>query len=361
MINRTQEEIMQKWPKGWTVPLASIRCMTFNHEPFIAQALDSFLMQETNFPFEIVVHDDASTDNTVRIIKEYEKKYPKLINAIYEKENQYSKHNGSLARIVNNACNGKYWALCEGDDYWIAPNKLQMQVDWLKEHPDYTMCCSDAVIESPEGVLDWHRYEKDCDIPVKDMILGDGGFVQTATLTYRADLLKDYPDECRKCYVGDYPLQLWAVLNGKVRYFSSKTASYRFLHKNSWSSNQIRIPIDLLKKNWQTIFDLLNFLDFFSGGTYTLIFKEQKENYLHNALLSHKEHWQDILNSFPNFEKKFIKRLKIEGFLFRLKLDFLAGAYYFTTKKQYKKILLTVPVLKNIILYIYFNVLKKKR
>ena len=106
MINRTQEEIMQKWPKGWTVPLASIRCRTFNHEPFIAQALDSFLMQETNFPFEIVVHDDASTDNTVRIIKEYEKKYPKLINAIYEKENQYSKHNGSLARIVNNACNG---------------------------------------------------------------------------------------------------------------------------------------------------------------------------------------------------------------------------------------------------------------
>lgn len=135
MINRTQEEIMKKWPKGWISPLASIRCITFNHETFIEQALDSFLMQETSFPFEIVVHDDASTDSTVNIIKEYEKKYPQIVKPIYETENQYSKRNGSLVRIMNAACKGKYWAICEGDDYWINPNKLQMQVDWLEKSP----------------------------------------------------------------------------------------------------------------------------------------------------------------------------------------------------------------------------------
>ena len=120
--------------------MVSIRCITYNHEKYIRDALEGFVMQKTNFRFEAIVHDDASTDGTAAIIREYAEKYPDIIKPIYETENQYSKHDGSLARIMNEACKGKYIALCEGDDYWTDPYKLQKQVDFLETHPGYVMC-----------------------------------------------------------------------------------------------------------------------------------------------------------------------------------------------------------------------------
>ena len=137
MLNRTQEEIIQKWPKDWNTPLVSVRCITYNQQSFIAQTLDGFLSQETDFPFEVIVHDDASTDKTADVIREYEKKYPKIIKPIYETENQYSKNDDSLDKIVDSACKGKYIAFCEGDDYWIDPLKLQKQISFLEKNLDY--------------------------------------------------------------------------------------------------------------------------------------------------------------------------------------------------------------------------------
>ncbi len=118
----------------------TIRCFTFNHERFIRQCLEGFVMQKADFRFEAIVHDDASTDNTAAIIREYAEKYPDIIKPIYETENQYSKHDGSLTRIMNAHTRGKYIAMCEGDDYWTDPYKLQKQVDFLESHPDYVMC-----------------------------------------------------------------------------------------------------------------------------------------------------------------------------------------------------------------------------
>ena len=118
----------------------SIRCFAYNHERFIRQCLDGVVMQKTDFRFEAIVHDDASTDNTAAIIREYAEKYPDIIKPIYETENQYSKHDGSLTRIMNAHTRGKYVAMCEGDDYWTDPYKLQKQVDFLESHPDYVMC-----------------------------------------------------------------------------------------------------------------------------------------------------------------------------------------------------------------------------
>ena len=109
-------------------------------------------MQKTNFPFYAVVHDDASTDSSPEIIREYAEKYPYIIHPIYEKENQYSKHDGSLACIVHAACsNAKYVACCEGDDYWTDPLKLQKQVDFLESHPDYSMCFHTAIQHWEDG------------------------------------------------------------------------------------------------------------------------------------------------------------------------------------------------------------------
>jgi len=124
-------------------PLVSIRCLVYNHEPFLRQCLDGFVMQQTTFPFEAIIHDDASTDGSASIIREYAEKYPDIIKPIFEAENQWGK--GTISKIVNAAIhpNSKYIAVCEGDDYWTDPHKLQIQVDFLESHPDYALCSHD--------------------------------------------------------------------------------------------------------------------------------------------------------------------------------------------------------------------------
>lgn len=128
-------------------PLVSICCITFNQVPYLRQCLDGFVMQQTSFPFEIIIHDDASTDGTQEIIKEYAEKYPQLFKPILQEQNQYSKGIRSiLATFCYPKASGKYIALCEGDDYWTDPLKLQKQVDFLESHPDYSMCFHEASI-----------------------------------------------------------------------------------------------------------------------------------------------------------------------------------------------------------------------
>lgn len=122
--------------------MVTIRCITFNHAKYIRQCLDGFLMQRTNFRYEILIHDDASTDGTKEIIEEYAKQYPDIIVPLYETENQYSKygHLTVVRKLMDSKIRGKYTALCEGDDYWTDKDKLQKQVDFLESHPNHSMC-----------------------------------------------------------------------------------------------------------------------------------------------------------------------------------------------------------------------------
>lgn len=127
-------------------PLVSICCITYNHAPFIRQSLDGMLMQQ-GVDFEILIHDDCSTDGTTEIIREYAEKYPDIIKPLYERENQYSKGNAGCMDDFNiKRAQGKYLAFCEGDDYWVDPLKLQKQVDFMETHSE----CSATV----------HRYQK---------------------------------------------------------------------------------------------------------------------------------------------------------------------------------------------------------
>lgn len=136
---RTESEIIANWKGNIDKPIVSICCITYNHEPYIEDALEGFLMQETNFPFEIVIRDDASTDVTADIIRFYEKKYPRIIKPIYEKENGYQKGVKPADVTISNAT-GKYIAFCEGDDYWTSSKKLQMQFDFLSNNDDFKFC-----------------------------------------------------------------------------------------------------------------------------------------------------------------------------------------------------------------------------
>ncbi len=121
-------------------PIVSICCSTYNHEKFICEALDGFLIQKCNFPVEILIHEDCSTDNTAAIIKEYQQKYPHLIKPVFQKENQYSKGIKPFTHLLYPRARGKYIALCEGDDYWTDPYKLQKQVDVLEASQEYMFC-----------------------------------------------------------------------------------------------------------------------------------------------------------------------------------------------------------------------------
>jgi glycosyltransferase involved in cell wall biosynthesis len=136
MYHKTEQEIVKNWKGDNKTPMVSVCCTAYNHEPYIAEAIDSFLMQETDFPFEILIRDDCSTDRTASIVKDYADKYPNLIKPIFEKENTFSKGVQPMPQLYKIA-QGKYIALCEGDDYWTNEKKLQKQFIILEKNKKY--------------------------------------------------------------------------------------------------------------------------------------------------------------------------------------------------------------------------------
>lgn len=138
------------WPPG-TKPVVSVCCITYNHKDFIAGAIAGFLRQETTFPVEILINDDASTDGTDSIVRDYQARHAGLIRAILQTENQYVKGELILAKLML-AARGKYIAICEGDDYWICNQKLQRQVEYMDQHANVVLCCHDAYTEAVNPV-----------------------------------------------------------------------------------------------------------------------------------------------------------------------------------------------------------------
>lgn len=226
-------------------PFVSICCLTYNHESYIRQCLDGFVMQKTKFPIEILIHDDASTDGTQDIIREYEAKYPNIIKPIYQKENQYSK--GVKVSLVYNysRAKGKYIALCEGDDYWTDPYKLQKQVDFLESHPNYVMCSH----RFDQYYEDRHRLEKEKDDTFQGAdydlqnLIGGKWFTQTLTVMYRRSAL-DLKRYERYGMSMDIILFYELLKHGKGYCFPEAMGVYRYHNGGVWSEvsqNQRRL------------------------------------------------------------------------------------------------------------------------
>ncbi|MDE6553317.1 MAG: glycosyltransferase, partial [Muribaculaceae bacterium] len=242
-------------------PLVVIKCTTYNHGPYIKDALDGFVMQKTDFPFVAIVHDDASTDNTASIIKEYAKKYPDIILPIFEEENQYSKRDGSLGKIINEASNAtgaKYIALCEGDDYWTYPLKLQKQVHFLQNNPEY------GLIHTNIYIADWKNgfQEKEVaalDIPSGDVyrVLLERNFIFTASVLYRSDLLYYVKKEIHPIPSWDRIMWICMSRHSKFHYISDRTTVYRIL-KNSATHGDYK---KVLETEFIGTNDLLRFLE----------------------------------------------------------------------------------------------------
>ena len=218
-------------------PQISIICNTFNQEKYIAQALDSFLMQKVSVPFEILVHDDASTDSTADIIREYEKKYPDIIKPIYQTENQYSQNVSITATIQIPRAEGKYIAFCEGDDYWTDPKKLQLQYDFMEAHKDYSACCHAYSMVDKDRNLIEERFDfsEDCDVPFKNLLGNQLKLPHYATLFIRKTDIKDFSDPFLGKRCNDMVLRIYVAIKGKMYYSNKIMSAYRRFTEGSWT------------------------------------------------------------------------------------------------------------------------------
>ena len=217
----------------------SIVCVTYNHEKYIQTAIESFLMQKTNFRYEIIIHDDASSDNTPFIIREYQKKYPNIIRPIFQKENQFSHHISVHKNFIIPVIKGEYVALCDGDDYWTDPLKIQMQANILDQFSNIDICTHATEIvysDSKKKKKLISPSKKNRIFSVEDVICGGGGFVATNSIMYRASLDKNIPF-FRKKTGDDYAIQIHGSLNGGMFFVSKVMSAYRYHAEGSWTTS----------------------------------------------------------------------------------------------------------------------------
>ena len=223
-----------------TDALVTVILPTHNHKPFIAQAIESVLMQETTFPFDILLHDDASTDGTADICRDYAKRYPDKITLIAQSVNQYTIDRRIQSHILIPKVQAKYTAILDGDDYWVDPRKLQKQIDYLEAHPDCTLCVGGADLVDVENKIVGHiaPYETSRVVDPNDMIKKGGGFTATNTIVMPTQLLKSLPKFADYVEAEDIPFQLLGALVGYAYYIADTLMAYRVAVPGSWSTRQ---------------------------------------------------------------------------------------------------------------------------
>lgn len=235
-------------------PLVSISCLTFNHGMFLRQTLDGFLMQETSFPFEILIHDDASTDDTVQIIKEYQTKYPEIVKPIFQKTNLWSQGIRALSATYNfPRAQGQFIAMCEGDDFWTEPLKLQKQVEFLQTNPDYVACVHGAVFFDEkigsQIPSKFEKYTQDFDLEMTKILNESGGVYPSCSILMR-NSPPFYPKELLRFPSGDLTLIIFLRLKGKIRFISDLWCTYR-IHSNGVYQGEDRKIQSIIKNRYE--------------------------------------------------------------------------------------------------------------
>jgi glycosyltransferase involved in cell wall biosynthesis len=226
--------------------LVSISCLVYNQVKFVRQTLDGFVSQKTNFRFEVLVNDDCSTDGTTDIIREYEKNYPDIIKPIYHKENQYSK--GIPVSYSNNfnRVKGKYIALCEGDDYWIDPYKLQSQVDFLEANPDYSLTYTDyKTLFQVDGSFRDNNYERENFLhPTFRLHLIHTLYLAPCSWVFRTC---DLPALSTRYVDTTYRIMLYFLALKKIKYIDKVTCVYRVLGESASHTPTLKKKYNFLR------------------------------------------------------------------------------------------------------------------
>ena len=211
-------------------PRVSVRIVTYNHAGYISKAIESALEQETNFPFEIVIGEDFSTDGTREIVQTYHRDHPDIIRVNYHEENKGREFNfyNSL-----NSCRGEYVAMLDGDDYWISKDKLQIQYDFLEAHPEYVLCFNDCLHIRESGLKPPKVKSYPKNVYTKHDILRES-FVAPSSAVLRNNLVKDIPEVFSKLPYCDWPYYYLLIQHGDMYCINETFTAYRQHHEGVW-------------------------------------------------------------------------------------------------------------------------------
>lgn len=266
-------------------PLVSVLSCVYNQREYVEDMLNGFLLQETAFDVEYIIHDDASVDGTQEILRAYQAQYPGKFHVIYQTENQWSKQVKIAQKILLPMARGKYIAFCEGDDYWIDRHKLQEQVDFLETHSDYVCVAHNALLWDchKNKLYAQNNCETSREMTGKDIILRQWPSVATASRVFRKEaiVLEDMFLDCGM--VGDMPTDFYAFSKGRIFYFDKIMSVYRYRSNGSYTQN-IHKSIDNLIR-WRII--LINFLNQYNQytmGKYRLYIQAYMTRGIHDIL-----------------------------------------------------------------------------
>ena len=224
-------------------PLVSVKMSTYNHKPYIAQAIEGVVMQETSFPFELIIGEDCSTDGTREIVMEYQKRHPEITRVITSEHNVGMRRNGLR---MSKACRGKYIAWCEGDDYWTHQKKLQKQVDILESQPEVVMVAHRAnIVDADNKLLTVRPSMQSAILDPKYIIARGGSSFETCSMILRTSLLANLPDWFRSFPVGDVALVNLSINRGKIYFIGEIMSTYRKGVPGSWTSHQESVSVRL--------------------------------------------------------------------------------------------------------------------
>ena len=224
-----------------TEPLVSVCTITYQHVKYIKDTLDGIIAQKTDFTFELCLGEDGSTDGTREICENYARKYPEIIRLFIRDRNCPERRHYKQPTAYNGlktleACRGKYIALCEGDDYWTDPFKLQKQVDYLEANPDCSFCFTDCQIERKKRLQEIHpNINKKIKLDGIEFADQSGSIAQTCTWLVKRECLQNLPKWVTRSYTGDWCMQVYFSKFGKGGYIPKKTAVYRIHDKGVWS------------------------------------------------------------------------------------------------------------------------------
>ena len=312
MINKTQDEITRTWTKSnGNEILVSISCTTYNHVNYIEQCLDGFLCQKTYFPFEILIHDDCSTDGTTEIIQKYTAKYPDIIKPIYETENQYQQGKNVGSLIWNNPrAKGKYIAFCEGDDYWIDNNKLQEQVNFLENNDSYGMVYTNFNLYYQDKKLfvnncfDLGKSNFNSTYNNVNEWIENLGYLAPMTWLYKKQLIIDglHNYEELFLYSPDTTFIMFAYFLqfAKVKYINNTTAVYRVLQNSASHSKDINKLFERNKALYNTQLKMIKQFGLTKEMEENITKKYYRINFKYLILLNKQE---ELLN-YKIFDKK---------------------------------------------------------
>lgn len=279
-------------------PLVSVHCATYNHGRYIKDALEGFVSQRTNFPFEVFVHDDASTDSTARIIREYAERFPSLIVPILQEENQRSKGIPILRTHVLPKMRGRFIAFCEGDDYWCDDGKLQMQVDCLESQPEAVACVHNTEMVGSEGNrLGYASTVRKSGMLEMSALVRESGAYHTSSLmcrkSYYEQPIPEFVSMTRG--VGDYPMRLALAFSGGIYYLDRVMSVYRFQVEGSWSARMARDSAAAAQTR-ESVMAMLEGANEYSNHEHSELFewaiKEQRY-----ALMDLRHEWKDMMSS----------------------------------------------------------------